>query len=104
MKNKANNKPTMKEVSSAIGNLIQENYKMSDFLRRLDSTLGAYIEYKKDSDEFRDWLQNEIKKEEEKTNEPDRQDSGESSRGNTETKVRSIKSEKDGKGGGVPKK
>ena len=85
MKSKANNKPTMKEVSNAIGNLIQESYRMSDFLRRLDSTLAAYIEYSGDAKEFKTWLQEEIKKEEERANESDGQDSGESDGGDTKT-------------------
>tara|TARA_R100000458_G_scaffold28287_1_gene25847 strand:- start:1149 stop:1454 length:306 start_codon:yes stop_codon:yes gene_type:complete len=94
MKNKANNKPTMKEVSNAIGNLIQESYRMSDFLRRLDSTLAAYIEYNGDAPKFKEWLQNEIKKEEERNNESNSKDSGKSNGGDTKTKVTSIKSGK----------
>ena len=94
MKNKKD-KPTMKMVSDAIGTLVQENYKMSDFLRRLDSTLGAYIEYKKDADGFKEWLQSEIEKEQEKTNESNPENLGKSTTGDRETKIRSIKSEKD---------
>jgi hypothetical protein len=92
MKNKKNNKPTMKDVQVAIGNLIKENYHMGTFLRQLDSTLAAYIEYKDDAPDFKEWLNQELLKEEKKKNESNGQNSGESNGGDTETKIKSIKS------------
>jgi len=89
MKKSKERKPTMKEVKTAIGNLINENYRMGAFINKLDSTLAAYIEYKKDASDFKEWIKKELDKEAAK-NESRQQNSGERNEGNTETKVKNI--------------
>ena len=88
MKNKPK-KPTMKELNRDITEIIHEVSAMGDFLRRLDSTVGAYIEYNKDADSFKKWITKQM---EEKLNEPNREDLRKSSEGNRETQKSSVES------------
>ena len=57
-----NKKPTMMEVKNAINNLIREFSSLTEYVKILDQTLGGYIEFKKDNDKFKTFLDKEFKK------------------------------------------
>ena len=57
-----NKKPTMMEVKNAINNLIREFSSLTEYVKILDQTLGGYIEFKKDNDKFKSFLDKEFKK------------------------------------------
>ena len=56
-----NKKPTMMQVKTAISNLITEYSNMTNYISRLDQTLGSYIEFKKDGKKFPKWLEKQAK-------------------------------------------
>ena len=94
MKKKSNpsRKPTMSEVKDAINSLIKEYTSMAIFLNRLDATLASYIQFNKNSNEFKEWLNEQLT--EELSDESGKQDSGKSNGGDTKAKVKNIKSRK----------
>ena len=89
MKNKQTRKPTNNELKTAVNNLIIEIGHMQQGMRSLDSVISAYIEYKEDTIEFKEWLN---KKYNEENNEPIAENTGKSSEGDTKAKVKNIKS------------
>tara|TARA_R100000781_G_scaffold101836_1_gene65342 strand:+ start:652 stop:942 length:291 start_codon:yes stop_codon:yes gene_type:complete len=89
MKNKQTRKPTNNELKTAVNNLIIELSHMQQGMRSLDSVISAYIEYKEDTIEFKEWLN---KKYNEENNEPITENTGKSSEGDTKAKVKNIKS------------
>lgn len=91
MKSKNNKKPTIMELKNVCSNLIQRVEMLNNLVFSLDSLLGSYINFNKDEDKFKEFL-NKIM--EERKNESGKQNSGKSDEGNRETKVRNIKSGK----------
>tara|TARA_R100000234_G_scaffold11947_2_gene6637 strand:- start:8300 stop:8578 length:279 start_codon:yes stop_codon:yes gene_type:complete len=91
MKNKQTRKPTNLELKTAINNLIMELGYIQQGMRNLDSIVSAYIDYNEDTNKFKEWLK--AKYNEEK-NEPNTENTTKSSKGDSQAKVRNIKSKK----------
>ena len=72
-------KPTMKQLKTAIENILMHMSTMQKQLNQADSIIGSYIEYKGDKDDFTKWLQKKI--EEVKSNDNSQKDTGQSSKG-----------------------
>ena len=88
MKNKQSKKPTIYEIKDVCTNLIIRVEKLNNILFSLDSILAKYIEYKGDYVEFREFLDSQTKEK----NESNKENIGESSRGDRKAKVSNIKS------------
>tara|TARA_R100000781_G_C4049508_1_gene116987 strand:+ start:362 stop:613 length:252 start_codon:yes stop_codon:yes gene_type:complete len=54
-------KPTAMELKNAVNNLINEIGMMSNAFKQLDALFAAYVEFKGDHDEFKKYLDKEIK-------------------------------------------
>tara|TARA_R100001530_G_scaffold120235_1_gene87465 strand:+ start:43 stop:279 length:237 start_codon:yes stop_codon:yes gene_type:complete len=65
-----NKKPTMMEMKNAVTNLIVQYTELSESLNKLDYIIAKYINFKKDEDKFKKWLEKEsLKSEKEGKNE-----------------------------------
>ena len=65
-----NKKPTMMEMKNAVTNLIVQYTELSESLNKLDYKIAKYINFKKDEDKFKKWLEKEsLKSEKEGKNE-----------------------------------
>ena len=82
----------MNELKTVCTNLIKRVEQLNNILFTLDSIVAKYIEFKKDKNEFREYLEKEnanVKYSSENT--------GKSTAGDRETKVKSIKPAKNKK-------
>ena len=77
-----NKKPTMNEMKDVVSNLIQHVAFIEKKVQQVNTVLGGYIEYKKDSNIFPQWLNKKIEKEMKK----DGGTAKSSNKGNKETK------------------
>ena len=58
MKAKQTRKPTNNELKTAITNLIYEIQNIKSYLNRLDSVVAHYVEFGKNTDKFKTYLDN----------------------------------------------
>ena len=77
----AKRKPTMKEVKTAIDNIIIHMSNMQREMTRLDSAVASYVEYKGDSKKWPKWLEKKM----EKLNVSTGKDTSKSEAGNNKT-------------------
>tara|TARA_R100000742_G_C4266422_1_gene84516 strand:- start:353 stop:604 length:252 start_codon:yes stop_codon:yes gene_type:complete len=54
-------KPTIMEVKTAIDNILVEMDYMYNYIRNIDSSFAAYIDFNKDGDKFKKWLDKALK-------------------------------------------
>ena len=71
MKKQKKKKPTMREVQKVVGSLIKESQFLRLSLLKTQEVLSSYIEHKKDTDNFKKYL-------EDKNGKQDKRDSKES--------------------------
>jgi len=90
MKQTKQRKPTNNEMKTAIDNLIVELGFLQRSVRGMDTVISAYIDWKEDTEEFRDWLKEQYEKEK---NEPRNQNAPESPGGDRKPEVRNINSQ-----------
>jgi len=93
MKNNKPKKPTNRDFKTAITNLIQEHARLVQYVRSIDEALTEFVRFNKQEDKFTKYIE-ERREANDKSNQ---QDTGESARGDRETKVRNIKAETGGK-------
>ena len=90
MKQNKQRKPTNNEMKNAIDNIIVELGFLQRSVRSMDTVISAYIDWKNDTKEFRDWLKEEYEKEK---NESRNQHAPESPEGDRKPEVRNINSQ-----------
>ena len=54
-------KPTMNEVKNVINNLIREMDKMQRAIMQLDSLIYGYVDFKQDTEEYKEYLKQKAK-------------------------------------------
>ena len=57
----AKKKPTMQEVKDVIDGMLVQMSRMQDAILQLDSMIYGYLDYKGESKEYRNWLEEQIK-------------------------------------------
>ena len=61
MKKKQTRKPTMLEVKNVISNILIDMSHIQQYISRIDSALAGYIRFKKDTEEYKKWLDKQLK-------------------------------------------
>ena len=59
-------KPTMMEVKDAISNLIQDIVSLNKKITAIDRILNMYVSFQNNGDEFKKYIESELKKLEKK--------------------------------------
>ena len=59
-------KPTMMEVKNAISNLIQDIVSLNKKITAIDRILNMYVSFQNNGDEFKKYIESELKKLEKK--------------------------------------
>tara|TARA_Y100001968_G_C19209406_1_gene643986 strand:- start:523 stop:717 length:195 start_codon:yes stop_codon:yes gene_type:complete len=57
-----NKKPTMMEMRNVVTNLIQQSENLKQHVTMIDNILMGYLKFKKDENDFKEWLQNSKEK------------------------------------------
>ena len=86
-------KPTNRDFKTAITNLIQEHARLVQYVRSVDAAFTEFVRFNKQEYNFTKYIE-ERRKANDKSNQ---QDTGESSGGDREAKVRNIKTKTGGK-------
>ena len=67
-------KPTNKQIETVISNIIQQLQYIEQKVNALDNLIGLYFEWKKDTDKFNKFVQERLKKVEDKNKTGDKQE------------------------------
>ena len=86
-------KPTIMEMKTVVTNTLIKLERVENYIRNVDSAFSGYLEYKKETTEFREWY---IKKMEE-INESRSKESGDSSGGDRDIKTTKSATKKSNK-------
>ena len=93
MKKNNRNKPTMRDVTNVIGNLLAKVELMDQKLKTVDALFRQYVDYNKDGQKFNEFINKKL----EEFNESDGESSRESNERGGKAKVKNI-------GAGKPKR